>query len=155
MEQYNQILTLEDGIEFLKSQFDKNASIQVTDGFRSAENEASSFSFIISAKGLHDGALYAGDALFGNFHSMVAVRPYGSDETEYFEFKKPYAMFMMEKIRERIAAGDDSITIDDYADDFNIWVKQEYDKQIEEVEKEYFDNIIYFKDRETPSQKGE
>lgn len=153
METYNQILTIDDGIEFLRSQFGQNASIMVTDGM--SGTQPISFSFAISSKEFHDGNFYMGDIIFGNFHCMVAVHPHDSEEIEYREFKKPYAMFMMNKIKQRNESGDKTFTVDNYAGDYNAYLEQEFDKQIQEVEKEYYDNIVYLKDRPVPSQKGE
>ena len=50
------------------------------------------------------------------------------------------------EINERIANGDNSFTVDGYASDYNEFIKREYDKQIQEVEREYFNNVLYSKD---------
>ena len=100
-----------------------------------------------------DNQLRFGEAYFGNFNYEVLLRYPNSLHGETVVVKKPYAQFMMEKINERIANGDNSFTVDGYASDYNEFIKREYDKQIQEVEREYFDNVLYSKDK--PLEKGE
>ena len=78
-----------------------------------------------------------------------------TDITKQPPISKKEAIKTLDKIREKNALGDNVFTVDGYADDYNEYVKQEYDKQIQEVEKEYFDSVLYSKDRNAPAQKGE
>ena len=102
-----------------------------------------------------DNQLRFGEAYFGNFHYEVLLRFPNSIHGETMVVKKPYAMFMMDKIKQKNEAGETTFTVDGYAYDYNKYLEQDFDKQIQSVEKEYYDNIIYLKDRPTVSQRGE
>ena len=102
-----------------------------------------------------DNALRFGEAYFGNFHYEVLLRYPNSIHGETITIKKPYGIFMMNKIKERNESGDMTFTVDGYASDYNAYLEQEFDKEIQEVEEKHYKNIIYLNDRPAPSQKGE
>jgi hypothetical protein len=151
MKNYVDLLEQNDCTKLLSQNFKKGMEVHIVDPVLECQEGVKKLKFSLIA----DDALRFGEAYFGNFHYEVLLRFPNSIHGESIVVKKPYAMFMMDKIRSRNAAGDNTFNADDYVYDYNKYLEQDFDKQIQEVEKEYYDNIIYFKDKQFSQEKGE
>lgn len=151
MTNYVDILEKNDCTKLLAESFKKGTEVHIVDPELDEVDGVKKLKFSLIA----DNGLRFGEAYFGNFHYEVLVRFPNSIHGETVEVKKPYAMFMMNKIKQKNESGDMSFTVDGYASDYNAYLEQDFDKKIQEVEKEYYDNVIYLKDRPVVSQKGE
>lgn len=152
MKNYVDLLEEKDFTTLLGQSFKKGVETHIIDPELETQEGVKKIKFSLIA----DNWLRFGEAYFGNFHYEVLLRFPNSIHGETMVVKKPYAMFMMNKIKQINESGDITFTVDGYASDYNAYLEQDFDKRIQEVEKEYYDNIIYLKDRQTiPSQKGE
>ena len=151
MKNYVELLDEKDCTKLLSETFRKDAEIQICDPDLETKGDVKKLKYGL----IINDQLRFGEAYFGNFHYEVLLRYPNSIHGETMTVKKPYAMYMMDKIRARNAAGDNTFNADDYVYDYNKYLEQDFDKQIQEVEKEYYDNVIYFKDKQFTQEKGE
>jgi hypothetical protein len=149
MGNYIDLLEVSDCTKLLADTFKKGMEVHIVDPELETVDGVKKMKFSLIA----DNQLRFGEAYFGNFHYEVLVRYPNSIHGETIVVKKPYAMFMMEKIKTENEAGKTTFSVDNYVYDYNKHLEQEYDKQIQEVEKQYYDNVIYFQDKQ--SAKGE
>ena len=151
MKNYVDLLDEKDCTKLLAQTFRKDAEIQICDPELETHGDVKKLKYAL----IINDQLRFGEAYFGNFHYEVLIRYPNSIHGETMTVKKPYAQFMMDKIKEGNANGDNAFNVSAYAFDYNEYIKREYDKQIQEAEKEYYDNILYSKDKPEFSQKGE
>ena len=149
MKNYVEMLDLNDCTKLLARTFSKNADIQIFDPEVETKGDIKKMKFGVIA----NDQLRFGEAYYGDFHYEVLIRYPNSLHGETMTVKKPYAQFMMDRIKERNENGDNTFNVTSYLFDYNEYIKREYDKQIQEAEKEYYDNILYSKDK--PVEKGE
>lgn len=151
MENYVDLLEEKDLTTLLGQSFKKGVETHIVDPELEIVDGVKKLKFSLIA----DNGLRFGEAYFGNFHYEVLLRYPNSIHGETLTIKKPYGMYMMDKIKQRNESGDMTFTVDGYASDYNAYLEQEFDKEIQEVEEKHYKNIIYLKDRPAPSQKGE
>ena len=151
MTNYVDILEKNDCTKLLAESFKKGIAVHIVDPELDEVDGVKKLKFSLIA----DNALRFGEAYFGNFHYEVLLRYPNSIHGETMTIKKPYGIFMMNKIKERNESGDMTFTVDGYASDYNAYLEQDFDKEIQEVEEKHYKNIIYLNDRPTLSQKGE
>ncbi|MBE5756142.1 MAG: hypothetical protein E7341_05680, partial [Clostridiales bacterium] len=119
MENYVDLLEEKDLTTLLGQSFKKGVETHIVDPELEVVDGVKKLKFAL----IVDNALRFGEAYFGNFHYEILLRYPNSIHGETLTIKKPYGMFMMDKIKQRNESGDMTFTVDGYASDYNAYLE--------------------------------
>ena len=137
---YTSLITLNKGIEFLKSVFGNDSNIKITDGLRGDRNSVGFTCYISS--GRENWLLKQCYVGFWPFHCEIVLGDFGEPKTDHRIYKKRYAKFIYHLIKEQNKKGNTDFSCEEFEKDYIAYLDEIRKKEINKVEKEYYNNLL-------------